>query len=51
MKDTFDVFSGSLKKTLSLGTQSVSLIEMTNAYAAIASGGITPPAPASPYAK
>ena len=30
------------ERSLSLGTQSVSLIEMTNAYAAIASGGITP---------
>ena len=30
------------ERSLSLGTQSISLIEMTNAYAAIASGGITP---------
>jgi len=30
------------ERSLSLGTQSVSLIEMTNAYASIASGGITP---------
>jgi len=30
------------ERSLSLGTQSISLIEMTNAYAAIASGGIIP---------
>ena len=30
------------ERSLSLGTQSVSLIEMTNAYAAVASGGVTP---------
>ena len=30
------------ERSLSLGTQSVSLIEMTNAYAAVASGGVVP---------
>ena len=30
------------ERSLSLGSQSVSLIEMTNAYAAVASGGVTP---------
>ena len=30
------------ERSLSLGTQSVSLIEMTNAYAAVASGGVAP---------
>jgi penicillin-binding protein 1A len=30
------------ERSLSLGTQSISLIEMTNAYAAIASGGVVP---------
>ena len=30
------------ERSLSLGTQSISLIEMTNAYASIASGGIVP---------
>ena len=30
------------ERSLSLGTQSISLIEMTNAYSAIASGGIVP---------
>ena len=30
------------ERSLSLGTQSISLIEMTNAYATIASGGIVP---------
>ena len=30
------------ERSLSLGTQSVSLIEMTNAFAAVASGGVAP---------